>query len=186
VWFDESLQEKPMSDLDFFMQPLKVKMPIVESLKQYSKETSFITPDSIVMEKIICGDAGDNIKPVVRVMGGTRSYKISTNMWNKIKSELSIENIKEFFTNKDNIINKILQIKKFSQCNYNDIAEMFDYNIKLVWLNEEVIPETIIMYMNQLEYNLVDVNYIKSNFKVMCSQENEIEEIFDSIENLPF
>ena len=186
VWFDESIQEKPMSDLDFFMQPLKVKMPIVESLKQYSKEISFITPDSIVMEKIICGDAGDNIKPIVRVMGGTRSYKISTNMWNKIKSELSIENIKEFFTNKENIINKILDIKKFSNCNYNDIAEMFDYNIKLVWLNEEVIPETIIMYMNQLEYNLVDVNYIKSNFKVMCTQENEIEEIFDSIENLPF
>ena len=186
VWFDDSLQEKHMDDLDFFMQPLKVKMPILESLKQYSKEASFIIPDSIAMEKIICGDSGDNIKPIARTTGGTRTYKISVKMWNDIKADLGITNIDEFFKNKENIINRILNIKKFSNCDYNDISEMFDYNIKLVWLNESVIPETVIMYMNQLDYNLIDVNYIKSNFKVMCSQENEIEEIFDSIENLPF
>ena len=181
VWLDSNLYEEPMNDLDFFMQPLKVKMPIVESLKQHSKETSFIIPDSIVMEKIICGDAGDNIKPVVKVTSGSRTYKISVNMWNKIKNELSIKNIKDFFEHKTSIINKIIEIKKFNGCHFDDISEMFDYNIKLVWLNENVIPETIIMYMNQLEYNLIDVNEIKSNFKLMCQQDSEIEDIFDSI-----
>ena len=58
---------------------------------------------------------------------------------------------------------------------------MIDYNIKLVWLNEAVIPETIIMYMNQLEYNQVDTNYIRSNYKMLCKKNTEIEDIFDSI-----
>ena len=65
---------------------------------------------------------------------------------------------------------------------------MFDYNVKLVWLHESVIPETIIMYMNQLEYSIVDTNYIRSNFKTMCKAENEIESIFESVadEFVPF
>ena len=74
-----------------------------------------------------------------------------------------------------------MNIKKFANCNANDIAEMFDYNIKLVWLNESVIPETIVMYMNQLEYDTVDISYIKSNFKTLCKKNNSIEDIFESI-----
>lgn len=183
AWLDNCLSEEPVDDLDFFMQPIKYKAPILESLKQISRETSFIVPDFIIMEKVICGDAGDNIKPIARVIcnTGTRSYKVSTNMWNKIKTELSINNINDFLSNKQNIINNIINIKKFNQCSFEELSEMFDYNIKLVWLNENVIPETIIMYMNQLEYNLIDVNEIKSNFKLMCQQDSEIEDIFDSI-----
>jgi hypothetical protein len=58
---------------------------------------------------------------------------------------------------------------------------MFDYNIKLVWLNESVIPETIVMYMNQLDYGVADISYIKSNFRTMCKRNTTIEDIFESI-----
>ena len=50
-------------------------------------------------------------------------------------------------------------------------------------VNETIIPETIIMYMNQLEYNIADTSYIRSNFKTLCKKDTEIEAIFDS---LPF
>lgn len=183
IWFDNSLHEEPISDLDFFMQPLKVKSPVLESLKQYSKSTNFIVPDSIVMEKIICGDAGDNIKSVAKMVSGTKTYKVSIKMWNDIKTNLNINTLNEFFERKHDILTAILGIKKFSQCNFDDLSEMFDYNIKLVWLHESVVPETIIMYMNQLEYNLVDTNYIKSNFKTLCKSENGIESIFESVED---
>lgn len=181
IWLDESFEEKPMDDLEFFMQPLRVKSPVLENLKQFSSSTNFFDPDAIVMEKIICGDAGDNIRSVAKVVSGSKTYKVSPRMWNDIKNLNSIKTLDEFFSHKQDIINGIIAIKKFNNNNTDDISEMFDYNIKLVWLNEAVIPETIIMYMNQLEYEVADINYIKSNYKVMCKTENEIESIFESV-----
>ena len=35
--------------------------------------------------------------------------------------------------------------------------------------------------MNQLEYNITDISYIRSNFKTMCRKNNSIEDIFESI-----
>jgi hypothetical protein len=59
--------------------------------------------------------------------------------------------------------------------------EMIDYNIKLVWLNEDVIPDTVVMYMNQCDYGVADIHYIKTNYKVLCKKNDSIEQIFDSI-----
>ena len=181
VWFSDDLNEDQLDDLDFFMQPIRVKSPLLENLKQASKSTSFIKPDDIVMEKIICGDAGDNIKSIAKTISGSKTYKVSIKMWNEIKSNLNINCLEEFFESKYDIIDEILSIKKFANCNSDDLAEMFDYNVKLVWLNESVIPETIVMYMNQLDYNVADISYIKSNFRTMCKRNTTIEDIFESI-----
>ena len=181
VWFSDDLNEDQLDDLDFFMQPIRVKSPLLENLKQSSKTTSFIKPDDIVMEKIICGDAGDNIKSIAKTISGSKTYKVSIKMWNEIKSNLNINCLEEFFESKYDIIDEILSIKKFASCNRDDLAEMFDYNIKLVWLNESVIPETIVMYMNQLDYSVADISYIKSNFRTMCKRNTTIEDIFESI-----
>ena len=181
VWFDMSNKQEFEDDLDYFMSPIKLKSPLLENFIQLSKSTSYINPDDIIMEKIICGDAGDNIKSIAKSVSGSKTYKISIKMWNEIKSSLNITSLKEFLNLKQSIINSILNIKKFNQCNVSDLSEMFDYNIKLVWLNESVIPETIIMYMNQLNYNVTDVGYIKSNFKTLCKSDTSIEDIFDSI-----
>lgn len=181
VWFDNELDEDKLDDLDFFMQPIRVKSPLLENLKQASRNTAFVNPDDIVMEKIICGDAGDNIKSIAKTICGSKTYKVSIKMWNEIKSNLNINCLDEFFKSKYDIINEILNLKKFSNCNADDLDEMFDYNIKLVWLNESVIPDTIVMYMNQLEYNITDLSYIKSNFKTLCGRNSVIEDIFESI-----
>ena len=181
VWLPDDLNEDQLDDLDFFMTPIRVKSPLLENLKQFAKTTSFIKPDDIVMEKIICGDAGDNIKSIAKVVSGSKTYKVSIKMWNEVKSNLNINCLDEFFKRKQDIIDEILNIKKFVNCSPDDMSEMFDYNIKLVWLNESVIPETIVMYMNQLEYNTVDISYIKSNFKTLCKKNDSIEDIFESI-----
>jgi hypothetical protein len=133
------------------------------------------------MDKIICGDSGDNVKPVARVIRGRKTYKVTPKIWNEIKEELEINNMSEFLKYKSMIADFITQTKKFAECNTDDILEMIEYNIKLVWLNEAVVPETIIMYMNQLEYNKIDVNYIRSNYKTMCKKDNEIEDIFEGL-----
>ena len=181
TWVEQSLNHDNIDDLDFFMQPDRFNLPVLEALKQSSTNVSYLSPDSIVMEKIICGDNGDNIKSIARINNGKRTYKVSIKIWNEIKDALGINTLNEFFAKKTDIINYIKSIKKFVDCNIDDLSEMFDYNTKLVWLNEKVIPETIILYMNQLEYKLFDVAYIKSNFKTLCKTDNSIEDIFNSI-----
>jgi 5'-3' exonuclease len=181
IWLESSMNDEIVDELDFFMSPIKVKSPILENLVQLSKSTSYINPDDIVMEKIICGDAGDNIKSIAKVASGNKTYKVSVKMWNEIKQSLNIKSLSDFFNYKNNIISAITGFKKFVNCDTADISEMFDYNIKLVWLNESIIPETIIIYMNQLEYNITDINYIRSNFRTMCKKNNSIEDIFESI-----
>jgi 5'-3' exonuclease len=181
IWLHDDMEEKPMSDLDFFMQPIKVKSMLFEDLKQHSKSINFICPDNIVMEKIICGDAGDNIKSVAKTTKNNRTYKVSPKMWNEFKESLNIISIDDFISKKEDIANCIVQTKKFSECSTADILEMIDYNIKLVWLNENVIPETSVMYMNQIEYKNINLNNIKLNYKTLCKQNTEIEDIFNSI-----
>jgi 5'-3' exonuclease len=181
IWLESSMNDEIVDELEFFMSPIKVKSPILENLVQLSKSTSYINPDDIVMEKIICGDAGDNIKSIAKVVSGNKTYKVSVKMWNEIKQGLNINSLSDFFNYKNRIISAITGLKKFVNCDTADISEMFDYNIKLVWLNETISHETIIMYMNQLEYNITDISYIRSNFRTMCRKDNSIEAIFESI-----
>jgi hypothetical protein len=182
MWFDDSQNDEIIDELDFFMQPLKVKSPLLDSLMTASMNTSFVNPDLIVMEKIICGDAGDNIKSIANVCRGSRTYKVSIKKWNDIRNSLNITTLEEFFNLKSTIVQNILACKKFSECCEADIFEMMDYNIRLVWLNEDVIPDTVVMYMNQCEYGVADISYIKSNYKVLCKRNNKIEQLFDSIQ----
>ena len=56
----------------------------------------------------------------------------------KSKNKFSITTLDEFFQLKTkDIINSILSLKKFNNCIYNDLSDMFDYNIKLVWLMKQ-------------------------------------------------
>lgn len=181
MWFDESQNDEITDEIEFFMKPIRVKSPILEDLKVAVRTNSYVKPDNIIMEKIVCGDAGDNIKSIAKVVKGNRTYKVSVKMWNDIRNSLNITNLNEFLEHKDNIISEIVSNKKFQDCDTKEILEMIDYNVKLVWLHENIIPETIVMYMNQCEYNVIDVPYIKSNYKVLCKKNDEIEKIFDSL-----
>lgn len=183
IWFDTSYNDADDEEidlLDFFMKPAKPTSTIYESVKKTAK-SSYIQPDYIVMDKIICGDTGDNIKSVATVSKNGRNFKVTSKLWEEIRNCLNITCLDEFFNAKQHIINSILSKPKFVDYKASDIEEMFAYNTKLVWLNEKVMPETIIIYMNQCDYKVVDINYIRSNYKVMCDSNNDIEDLFDSI-----
>jgi 5'-3' exonuclease len=181
IWFDNSYNDSEEVDLlEYFMRPVKPTSTIYESVKTKAKP-SYTDPATIVMDKIICGDAGDNIKSVAIVNKNGRNFKITSKLWDEIRNALNINTLEEFFNSKQNIINSIISKSKFIDYNPVDIDDMISYNTKLVWLNEDVIPETIMLYMNQCDYKVVDINYIRMNYKVMCEANNTIEDIFDSI-----
>lgn len=185
LWLHKDLQDDMESEEDimnFFMKP-EYHSPILESLRKKSKQVSYIWPQNIILQKIICGDSGDNIKSVFRYEKNGRIYRITEKDWTTINEECdNISSMEKFMENVDNIAKHISNYKKFKSYSpvYENIKEMIRYNIKLVWLNEKVIPETIIMVMNQQEYKLYDIPYIRSNFRILLDDNDvDIKKIFE-------
>ena len=186
MWIPKELEPKTETDvLDFFMQPVYYN-PTLESLKSNAKGSiNYIDPNTIVLGKVICGDTGDNIKSVARYVKNGRTYRFSEKDWGSVCKSLNINTVQEMINNKSSIADAVCKHKKLKSYDIksSDVLEMIDYNIKLVWLNEAIIPETAILAMNNVEYKDYDLSYIRANYKIICGNkdENEIINIFTSI-----
>lgn len=181
LWLPDVLQDQP-DDLDFFFK-FEYFSPVLESLKRPSKSVNYIDPSSVITSKIICGDAGDNIMSVFRYQKGNRTYRITEKEWSQISEKCGVVNIDSLLSNIDNISRTICEHEKYIPHTPDQklIEEMIKYNIRLVWLNEYSIPDTIIQLMNQQEYKKFDISYIKSNYRVLVGSDNMIENLFNSI-----
>ena len=179
------MKSRELDDIEYFMCPV-YENTLLETLKNKSKgDSHYIKPDSIILSKIICGDAGDNIKSVARYVKNGKTFRFSERDWETLSNQLSIKTIDDLIENKETIAKFITSHKKISPYNIQieDVMEMIDYNIKLVWLNEKVIPETCILAMNNVDYKSYDIDYIRSNYKVLCGneEESEISKLFETI-----
>lgn len=182
LWIDEDMKEKEMDDLDFFMAPPEYHSPILETLKQRSKASvNYVYPHDIILSKIICGDSGDNIKSVFRYQKNGRTYRVSEKEWEKIANANGISDISTLLNSIQKTAALIANHTKYKpfKPSVSEIEEMIRYNIKLVWLNEEVIPETLLITMNAQEYKQYDISYIKSNYKMLVGEDNEMKNLFE-------
>lgn len=182
MWLPKDLNNDNMDPLDFFMK-FEYNSPVLESLKKHSPSINYMDPESIVIEKIVCGDTSDNILPIIRYKKNTRNYKITPKEWSKIAKELNIISLDDFFKQKDNISQYLSTYPKYMDYGIpsSDIKEMINYNTKLVWLDGCIIPDTIVQNMNQIEYKQFDLKYIRSNYKVLSNDNKDIESIFEGI-----
>lgn len=182
LYVDNQFNNNSLDDIDFFMSPI-ISSPVLETLKMCSnkKEVSYIYPDDIILSKIICGDSGDNIKSVFRYEKNGRTYRVSEKEWCKIATEYNIISIDYLLKNISETASAIANHKKYKtfRPSQTEIEEMIRYNIKLVWLNEQTIPQTLISVMNQQDYNVYDISYIKSNYKVIVGEDEYVKNLFE-------
>ena len=183
LWLPKSI-DTTFDEFEFFMKP-EYTSYVLETIKSQSnkKQVSYIDPLEIILNKIFCGDAGDNIKSIIRYEKNGRIYRFSEKDYEKIVKDLSLDSIDKFLNSFNDISKYICELKKYKPYHIKkqDIIDMLEYNTKLVWLCEKVIPETIIVTMNQQEYKNYDLNYIKSNFKILLEEDDSIKEIFEDI-----
>lgn len=187
LWIHESLEEES-NPIDFFMK-IEYSSPTLDNLRSRVDNIHYINPNTIINSKVICGDAGDNIMPVIRYKKGNRNYRITEKDWNRIAESMSTVTIFDLLDKQDQLSSILLNDSKYRKLkkdgiliqNMEDVSEMINYNIKLVWLHESVIPDTIIQFMNQQEYKICDIKYIKSNYKVMLNEDSDIQNLFESI-----
>lgn len=169
----------PDDPLDYFMTPpfnndvlmhLTVFLPV-----------SYINPDEIAINKILCGDAGDNIKSIIRYKKNNRTYRFAQKDYEKLVSDLDISTMDEFLKNSEKVVKNITSNPKFKNYHFkaDDVKEMLEYNTKLVWLNENAIPETVITKMTSEEYKVFNVQDIHLNYRMLVPAKNDIESIFE-------
>ena len=186
IWLPEVLNDKVDDELDFFLRPPSSN-PVLERIKIQSGNVNYLNPDLIVMNKIVCGDSGDNIKSIIRIQKNNRTYGVGDKDWEKTMKSLEISSLTDFFEKSDKVITSLLDLSKFKgySLNKQNVADVFDYNKKLVWLNEAIIPDSIVEAMNNEEYREFDLNEIRNNYKILCgmrtAETEAIEEIFAGI-----
>ena len=154
-----------------------------EVTKKIKKQT-YINPDQIIINKILCGDKGDNIKPVARYQKNGRNYGFANKDYENIISELNLDSMGDVLNKTNQICDYICHMKKFLPYNIQTekVDEMIKYNIQLVWLNANVIPENIQKIMQDAaDYKIPDINSIRSNYKTIMEPNKQIENIFNEL-----
>jgi 5'-3' exonuclease len=183
LFLHKSLKPAELDDIDQFMQ-IDNSNILLDSIQTRVSAITYIDPADIIEEKIICGDISDNIKSICTKEKNGRMKKITEKMWNSCKDATHTTSLKEFFENKNSICTILNE--KFD-LPISNVLELFDYNTKLVYLNDTIYPQEILDIMNNIEYKKFDLSYIKNNYKILASSENEtkpIEDIFDSLSGL--
>ena len=175
---------KPKDDLvEAMLNPTFIS-PNVDGLIRKSKKVEYIYPDSIAIDKILCGDAGDNIKPLATFKKGARMCNFTAKDKDNLFDYLgrNILHMDDFKNSKDTIIRWVMSYKKFyGKMTYEELSEMFDYNIKLVYLNESVMPDSYSKAMVQFQLGECDVLNIKRNYKMLLGTDKNVENIFNEI-----
>jgi len=184
LFLSKELETKEMSDIDFLMNP-GTESPLLNSLKIAAGHVTYITPDSIVIGKVMCGDSGDNIKSVIRYQKDGRNRRLGEKEWKSISEAYNIKTIEDLEGDKETQIIKDLVSKysdRSSKITAENIKAMIEYNKKLVWLHESIIPESLIQKMNEAEYKYCDMSYIRNNYKVLTGENtDDIESLFGGI-----
>ena len=189
VWFNDRYgvfmddkMNRQQDELEMFMMDSKNAAAnfILESFSnQAETQVNYINPEDVVMEKIICGDKSDNIKAVVRIVKGGKTYSVTPKMWNEVKEKMNITNLDEFFANSDSIVTELRKIKKFQDTDltFDDCIQQFDYNSKLVWLDDSTIPQEVQEEISNVPYfDNQDIDVLKME-EVYVTERQEVEEL---------
>lgn len=155
---------------------------ILRNIMNSSIQTNVINPDAIRIDKIIRGDAGDNVLPIM-----TRSSK-NGNIKYKV-TEKQLPAVLDIYSSNDisSWVNETLSSKQWAgKCNeqYNEIIEHFDYNRQMVVLAEPSYPEYILnifhKYDNWFDDHSICTDINRAEATILAEREN-LTNILDEI-----
>lgn len=177
-------------DLDFFFGDLSKEnnQKYLHEIISKSTKTIKINPKSVVIDKIIRGDKGDNIFPIILRKSKTNTNKLFRVSAKDINENLNIHDEKEVKEYIDNIIysnNYVNRVVKKVGDTYepktsDEILEHFKYNVKLVTLEKESYPQKVLDMMNSYTGYTVSKNISQVN-SYITAKSNKLSGILDVI-----
>lgn len=153
-----TMQEHVEDDMNFlFNFNYSINETLLNHVKTKAKEVKSIRPMEIVIDKIIRGDAGDNILPIIQKPSKNNPEKLFRVRTKEINFDLDLFDNNEV----DNYLLNLLSSKAYKDKiskSYQDIFEHFKYNQKLVMLHESSYPKEILDRMNNIEIGEASTN----------------------------
>lgn len=162
-----------------FNTEFNVNEEILNELISKSKSVTKINPSDIVIEKIIKGDAGDNIYPIILKKSNGKSdrkFKVSSKDIDyqlNYNDDNAITNYIDHIINSKNYVGKIEKPEK-------DIITHFKYNRMLVALQEDSYPDSIKQIFENYNDYYVSKD-IKNVEEQLQAESNKLKGILDII-----
>jgi len=166
-------------EMDFFFnEQYSENEKIYHSLLDKAKESKEINPHEVIIDKIIRGDKGDNILPIIQKKSskGDKVFRVSQK---DINSELDFNNEEEYKTYLTNLLNQKSYKGKVDK-SLEQIIKHFEYNRQLVVLQKESYPEEVLkIFDNYKDYKICkDTHEIEYQ---LIAEANQISSILDLI-----
>jgi 5'-3' exonuclease len=186
IWWNKEsgayVEDKNDEDVNFlFNYNYNENESIYRNIIASAKIITKINPKNIIIDKIIRGDLGDNIIPIIYKQSKTNPNKKFRVSVKDLDSSFDIHNETDIRT----YINKLLNLKNYIgkvDKAEQDIIEHFIYNVKLVELNEKNYPDyvkDIFMSKNIESYDIsTNINAVEEE---LIASNNQIKDILNFI-----
>ena len=181
VWWNKESgllsENKPDEELNFlFNFKYDENELIFKELIKNAKNDSCINPKHIILDKIIRGDLGDNIIPILYRKSKTKQFRVASK---DIPENLNIHNETEIRQYIHNLLNSKTYLNKVEK-DEEDIVQHFIYNVKLVELSKTNYPDNILEIFNKhSSYNVTKDITIAEN--LIRANSNKLKNVLDFI-----
>ena len=151
----------------------------LHSIIAKAKTVTKINPKHIVIDKVIRGDAGDNIFPIILKKSSSNPDKKYRVAQKDINDSIDVHNSDEVKT----YLNGILTSKSYAgkvDKSLEDIIAHFNYNMKLVALERESYPDEVLKIMENYTEYTVNKN-LQPVTETLENSHNDLFNLIDSI-----
>ena len=181
VWWNKESgllsENKPDEELNFlFNFKYDENELIFKELIKNAKNDSCINPKHIILDKIIRGDLGDNIIPILYRKSKTKQFRVASK---DIPENLNVHNETEIRQYIHNLLNSKTYLNKVEK-DEEDIVQHFIYNVKLVELSKTNYPDNILeIFDKHSSYNVTKDITIAEN--LIRANSNKLKNVLDFI-----
>ena len=178
----EDIGQQEEDPLQFFFNDINKENNnrILETIINKSKNVNYIHPKDVVIDKVIRGDKGDNIFPIILKKSNKENSDKQFRVGIKdIDFNLNVHDDNEIKNYIHNIVNSKKYLNKVKKSEEN-IYEHFKYNYQLVALDENNYPEDILNSMNSyIGYHIN--NNVAPILSYMSARKEGITNILETI-----
>lgn len=186
VWNkDNGVFMKEDDDLtSFLLNPYFQKNEsVLNDLVSHAGKKTVIVPEHVQIDKIIRGDKGDNIMPIITKRSKSGSNKVFRVTEKHLPSDIDIYNIDDV----KHWVKDILESKAYRDKvvePFDQIIDHFIYNRAMVVLDKQSYPQYILDVFKKYDNWFVDHNLCNNVDKVqatLIAQKNNLTSILDEI-----
>lgn len=176
----ESIDHTSDDETDFFFTSPDVtaNQTLLENICMKAKKINEIHPMDVVIDKIIRGDLGDNVIPVVYKKGKStdKLFRVASKELDLNLDITRIDDVNAYF---EELLNKKSWQNK-ATANIDEIVEHFFYNERLVWLDPSQYPDEIIQKMSRYQLKASNKDLSLAEQKIQA-EKNEVFSVLEDI-----